>query len=78
MTASLEEQMYKEIRDLRNSNATLTKAWYAARKERDQLREAIASAMGSLATGPARDGYAYSVLGEALSAALAAPTKEGT
>ena len=34
-----------------------------------ELREAIASALTSLATGPAKDGYAYAVLSDALAAA---------
>ncbi len=33
-----------------------------AEEERERLREGIAEAMTSLATGPAKDGYAYSVL----------------
>jgi hypothetical protein len=40
--------------------------------ECERLREAIASAMTSLATGPMKDGYAYSVL----EAALSPPTTE--
>lgn len=33
-----------------------------AQRENERLREAIASAMTSLATGPGIDGYAYAVL----------------
>jgi anti-sigma factor RsiW len=36
------------------------------RAERDRLREAIASALTSLATGPGKDDYAYQVLDAAL------------
>jgi hypothetical protein len=36
------------------------------RAERDRLREAIASALTSLATGPREDDYAYQVLDAAL------------
>jgi glutathione S-transferase len=36
--------------------------------ERDRLREAIASALTSLATGPGKDGYAYQILDAALAA----------
>lgn len=32
----------------------------------ERLREAIASALTSLATGPAKDGYAYTVLQKAI------------
>jgi hypothetical protein len=36
--------------------------------ERDEAREAMASALTSLGTGPLKDGYAYAVLEEALRA----------
>ena len=39
----------------------------AAESRVSDLEEAIASAMTSLATGPAKDGYAYSVLRDAVS-----------
>lgn len=34
--------------------------------EHEQLREAVGSALTSLATGPAKDGYAYTLLSEAM------------
>lgn len=44
----------------------VARAYLWAEAERSRLREAIASALTSLATGPLRDGYAYAVLSDAL------------
>ncbi len=53
---------YRDIDWLCDEVLRLHSLLLRAEEERKRLREGIAEAMTSLATGPAKDGYAYSVL----------------